>query len=214
MKRAKKKLPTEEEIEDVGELIEETEGLTAPDPETLMDCGDGEVLPILSYPDPILREKCVDIVEFGEPLRKLVADLTTTMYARNGIGLAAPQVGISKRVFVLDLLSGAPQKPGRPPSQLLVVVNPKVWRLGKIARDAERCLSFPGAVEVVSRSNQITLKAFTYKGEPFAMSATATLGRAIQHEYDHLDGKLIIDHLAKKKAKALREHMKRRLPRR
>ena len=197
--------PTEEEIENVGQMISETQGLTAPAPDTLMDCGDGEVQPILTYPDPVLREECVDIDEFGEPLRKLVADLTTTMYASGGIGLAAPQIGISKRVFVVDMLNGAPPAEGRPPSQLLIAVNPQLWRIGRIARDAERCLSFPDAVEVVPRSNHITLKAFTHRGEPYAMSMRSMLARIVQHEFDHLDGKLIIDYLAKKRARQLRE---------
>lgn len=202
------KLPTKVQVEEMGadlaEMVQETEGLGPPEPELLKDCGDGVVRPILVYPNPRLRDETSE-ADFDDRLRKLVADLATTMYAVGGIGLAAPQIGEPDRVFVVDLLNGQPPQKGRPPSQLLVVVNPIVWPIpGKVRRDAERCLSFPDVVENVTRPNQIVLKAYNHYGKPYALGCGSDLARAVQHEYDHLEGRLLIDHMSKKDARDLR----------
>lgn len=213
------KAPSKAQMETLGadleEMARETAGLGPPDPETLSDCADGEVRPILTYPSPRLREEAGE-VEFGEDLRKLVADLATTMYMANGVGISAPQIGIPARVFVVDVLNGLPPQKGRPTNQLLVAVNPKLWIVpGKSRRDAERCLSFPDAVELVNRPLAVILKAHTHKGKPYALGCSADLARAIQHEFDHLEGKLLIDYMAKKKARTLSRRLvslkKRRL---
>lgn len=206
------KTPTKAQIEEMGaemeEMVLETEGLGPPEPELLGDCGDGDVRPILIYPSPRLRDETVDVPEFDDRLRKLVADLTTTMYTVGGVGLAAPQVGEPDRVFVVDVLNGAPHQKGRPTNQLLVVVNPIVWHVpGKTKRDAERCLSFPDTVEVVERPASVILKAFDHHGKPYALCCSADLSRAIQHEYDHLEGRLLIDYMPKKKARDLRRRI-------
>jgi len=208
------KMPTQKQIEEMGasleEMARETEGLGPPEPEMLKDCGDGEVRPILVYPSPRLRDDTADVLDFDDRLRKLVADLTTTMYTVGGIGLAATQIGETDRVFVIDLMNGQPPQKGRPPSQLLVAVNPKVWFIpGKTKRDAERCLSFPDAVENITRPHQIVMKAFNHRGKPYALGCAADLARAIQHEYDHLEGVLLIDHMPKKKARDLRARIQR-----
>lgn len=206
------KLPTKAQVEsmsaDLKEMSKETKGLGPPDPEMLTDCGDGVVRPILVYPSPRLRDETADVSEFDDRLRKLVSDLTTTMYTIGGIGLAAPQLGETDRVFVIDLMNGQPPRRDRPPSQLLVVVNPQVWVIpGKSKRDAERCLSFPDVVENVTRPTQIVLKAFDHHGKPYALGCAADLARVIQHENDHLEGVLLIDHMAKKKARDLRRRI-------
>jgi len=200
--------PSKAQIEEMGEgladMARETEGLGPPNPEFLKDCDDGEVKPILTYPSPRLREEAGE-VEFNEDLRKLVADLATTMYAKNGLGIAAPQIGVPARVFLVDILNGQPPEPGKPISQLLVAVNPKVWTVpGKMKTDAERCLSFPDAVEVINRPVQVILKAYSYQGKPYAMGCGGDLARAIQHEFDHLEGRLLIDYMPKKRARSLR----------
>lgn len=202
------KVPTKAQIEgmgaDLAEMVKETEGLGPPEPEILKDCGDGAVRPILLYPNPRLRDETAE-ADFDERLRKLVADLATTMYAVGGVGLAAPQIGEPDRVFVIDLMNGQPPQKGRPASQLLVAVNPIVWPVpGKVHRDAERCLSFPDFVENVTRPNQVILKAYSHLGRPYALGCGSDLARAIQHEYDHLEGRLLIDYLPKKKARDLR----------
>lgn len=212
MAKKKARKPSREEIDLVDEMIKETQGLDAPEPQKLMDCPDGEVATIRTYPDPILRERAQEVVEFGDDLRKLVADLATTMYASGGVGLAAPQIGVPLRVFIVDMLNGRPQRPGQPSSQLLVAVNPKIWPVdAAVKRDAERCLSFPTAVETIPRATKVALKAYLHTGEPFAMNAGADLGRALQHEYDHLDGKLIIDYLGKKRARLMQATVRRAL---
>lgn len=203
------KIPSREALEKVGpevvEMIEATQGLGPPEPDTLMDCGDGEVKPILTYPSPRLRDVSSEIEDFDESVRKLVADLTTTMYAAGGVGLAAPQIGEADRVFVIDILNGVPPQKGRPTNQLLVAVNPQVWAVpGKTRKDAERCLSFPDVVEVVERPVSVILKAWNHRGEPYALGCSADLARAVQHENDHLDGRLLIDHMPKKKARDLK----------
>jgi len=206
------KVPSKAQIEEMGahmeEMARETQGLGPPDPEHLSDCGDGEVRPVLVYPSPRLRDETAEVPEFDDRLRKLVADLATTMYTFNGIGLAATQIGEPDRVFVVDVLNGAPPQKGRPTNQLLVAVNPIVWPVpGKTKRDAERCLSFPDAVEVVERPASVIMKAFDHHGKPYALGCSADLGRAIQHEYDHLEGRLLIDYMAKKKARDLRRRI-------
>jgi len=205
------KLPTKAQVEEMGadlaEMVKETEGLGPPEPEMLRDCGDGEIRPILVYPNPRLRDETAE-ADYDERLRKLVADLATTMYAVGGVGLAATQIGEPDRVFVIDLMNGQPPQKGRPPSQLLVAVNPIVWPIpGKERRDSERCLSFPDLVENVTRPNQVVLKAYNHHGKPYALGCGADLARAIQHEYDHLEGVLLIDHMPKKKARDLRRYL-------
>lgn len=205
------KRPTKAQAEEMGadlaEMVKETEGLGPPEPEILKDCGDGVVRPILVYPNPRLRDETAES-DFDERLRKLVADLATTMYAVGGVGLAAPQIGEPDRVFVIDLMNGQPPQKGRPPSQLLVAVNPIIWPVpGKERRDAERCLSFPDLVENVTRPSQVILKAYSHLGKPYALGCGADLARAIQHEYDHLEGVLLVDHMPKKKARDLRRYL-------
>lgn len=206
------KLPSAAQVEEMGssleEMARETADLGPPEPGLLKDCGDGVVRPILVYPSHRLRDETADVTEFDDRLRKLVADLTTTMYAMGGVGLAAPQIGDTDRVFVIDVLNGQPPQKGRPTNQLLVAVNPKVWAIpGKVRRDAERCLSFPDAVELVTRPNQVVMKAFNHHGKPYALGCVADLSRAIQHEYDHLEGVLLIDLMAKKSARDLRRRI-------
>lgn len=206
------KVPSKVQIEEMGaqmeEMARETNGLGPPEPELLGDCGDGDVRPILVYPSPRLRDETADVPEFDDRLRKLVADLSMTMYTIGGVGLSATQIGEPDRVFVVDVLNGAPPQKGRPLNQLLVAVNPIVWPVpGKTKRDAERCLSFPDVVEVVERPASIIMKAFDHHGKPYALGCSADLSRAIQHEFDHLEDRLLIDYMPKKKARDLRRRI-------
>lgn len=183
------------------ELMNETQGLEPPEPDRMMDCGDGKVQDILCYPDPALRRPTEEAA-FDDDLRKLVADLAATFYASNAKGISAPQIGVSKRVFLVDILNSAPPKEGRPASQLLIAVNPKLWVMpGRLVGGSEGCLSFPKATLGIVRPDQIVLKAFTRQGKPFVMGCAADLARVIQHEFDHLNGKLLIDYLDKKQAR-------------
>lgn len=206
------RMPSRAQIEKMGvdleDMATETKGLAPPDPEILADCGDGEVRPILVYPDPRLRDGTAPALDFDDRIRKLVADLTTTMYRNNGTGLAATQIGEVDSVFVVDIMNGQIRQDGRPTNQLLVAVNPSVWVIpGKVKRDAERCLSFPDAVELVTRPTNIILKAYTHRGKPYAMGCSADLARTVQHEYDHLSGKLLVDYMSTKKVHALKRQI-------
>lgn len=206
------RMPSRAQIEKMGVDLEgmaaETEGLGPPEPEKLQDCGDGDIRPILIYPNPRLRDDTALVVDFDDRIRKLVADLAITMYACNGIGLAATQIGEADRVFIVDILNGQLPQRGKPASQLLVAVNPIIWGIpGRTRRDAERCLSFPDTVELVTRPASIILKAYNHRGVPYAMSCSTDLARAIQHEYDHLEGKLLVDYMSKKNVRDLKRRI-------
>jgi peptide deformylase len=144
------------------------------------------ILKIVKYPDPILQQPGEPVTEFGPELRKLAADMFETMYASQGIGLAAQQVGVAKRVTVIDLSSG------KDPAKKLVLVNPEViFREGK-QYEEEGCLSFPEIREKVVRAAKVRIRAQDEKGKWFEMDGEELLSRAFQHEIDHLDGMLFI----------------------
>lgn len=148
------------------------------------------VLPILTYPNKILRESCNPILCVTEEVEKLVDDLAETMYfAKNGMGLAAPQVGASRRVFVIDTRQEGEQ------GGLRVFINPVILSTADTIVCGEGCLSFPGAGERVKRAGRVTVQALDRDGKPFVLEAQGTLAVAIQHETDHLNGVLFIDHL-------------------
>ena len=144
------------------------------------------ILKIVKYPEPVLSQPGEPVTEFDAELRKLVADMFETMYASQGIGLAAPQVCVSKRVTVIDLSMG------KDPAQKLVLVNPEVTlREGK-QYEEEGCLSFPEIREKVQRAAKVRIRAQDLKGKWFEMDGEELLSRAFQHEIDHLDGMLFI----------------------
>jgi len=144
------------------------------------------VLTIVKYPEPVLQQPGEPVAEFNGDLRKLVADMFETMYASQGIGLAAPQVGISKRVTVIDLSQG------KDPEQKLVLVNPEVIFSEGRQYEEEGCLSFPEIREKVVRAAKVRIRAQDERGKWFEMDGEELLARAFQHEIDHLDGILFI----------------------
>jgi len=144
------------------------------------------ILKIVKYPEPVLQEKGADVTEFNDELRQFVADMFETMYASQGIGLAAQQVGVAKRVTVIDLSSG------KDPAQKLVLVNPQIILNEGKQYEEEGCLSFPEIREKVQRSAKVRVKAQNEKGEWFEMDGEELLSRAFQHEIDHLNGVLFI----------------------
>jgi peptide deformylase len=144
------------------------------------------ILTIVKYPEPVLSQPGEPVTEFGAELKKLVDDMFETMYASQGIGLAAPQVAVAKRVTVIDLSLG------KDPAQKLVLVNPEViFRDGK-QYEEEGCLSFPEIREKVQRAAKVRIRAQDLKGKWFEMDGEELLSRAFQHEIDHLDGMLFI----------------------
>jgi len=141
--------------------------------------------------DPVLRTPAQEVSEFDEEIQTLAEDMLETMYRASGIGLAGPQVGVSRRVIVVDL--GDADEDGQGP---VLLVNPRVTEASrKTDRAPEGCLSIPGMEEVVERPASVTVEGFTPRGEPVSIQADGLLGRALQHEIDHLDGILFIDRL-------------------
>jgi peptide deformylase len=144
------------------------------------------ILKIVKYPEPVLSQPGEPVTEFNDELRQLVADLFETMYAAQGIGLAAPQVGVSKRLTVVDLTMG------KEPKDKLVLINPEVISGEGRLYDEEGCLSFPEIREKVVRSARVRIRAQDVNGKWFEMDGEDLLSRAFQHEIDHLDGILFI----------------------
>ncbi|MDP9121552.1 MAG: peptide deformylase [Acidobacteriota bacterium] len=159
------------------------------------------LLPIRIYPDPVLREGCVPVTEFGDKLRRLAADMIETMRAAPGIGLAAPQVGVAVRLVVVDL------SVGEDPAQLHILANPEVVCRQGQDTDVEGCLSLPGLTDKVDRPFAVTVRAQDLKGQPVEIAAEDWLARALCHEIDHLDGILFTDRLRGLR----RERMQRQL---
>ena len=144
------------------------------------------ILKIVKYPEPVLSQPGEPVTEFNAELHRLVADMFETTYANQGIGLAAPQVGVSKRVTVIDLSMG------KEPNDKLVIINPEIiFSAGKQYED-EGCLSFPDIREKVSRAARVRIRAQDEHGKWFEKDAEELLSRCLQHEIDHLDGMLFI----------------------
>jgi peptide deformylase len=144
------------------------------------------ILTIRKYPDPILSQPGEPVTEFNAELRKLVADMFETTYASQGIGLAAPQVGVSKRLTVIDLSMG------KNPVEKLVLINPEItFSEGKLYEE-EGCLSFPDIREKVVRAARVRIRAQDENGKWFEMDGEDLLSRCFQHEIDHLNGMLFI----------------------
>jgi peptide deformylase len=155
--------------------------------------------------DPVLREPAAPVEVFDAELEALVADLFETMDVEEGAGLAAPQVGVSKRVLVVDA-----RRDGGGRDSRFAIVNPEVVEAStEVDAAPEGCLSIPGVSEVVRRPAQVTVKGLSVAGEPVQVTADALLGRALQHEIDHLDGVLFIDHLSPLKRRMLLKKYRR-----
>ena len=160
---------------------------------------------IVIHPDPVLRKVCKPVTTFDEDLVALVRDMAETMYAAPGVGLAGPQVDVTKRLLVLDVR----EEGSDGPPCLRVFVNPEIIeKRGRIVWE-EGCLSLPGMREEVPRAETIVVRAFDEKGEPFELEADGLLAIGIQHENDHLNGVLFFDHLSPLKRKyALKRYFK------
>lgn len=161
------------------------------------------VLPIRIYPDPVLRQEAREVESFDAALARLVADMVETMVAAPGVGLAAPQVGVSRRVAVVDL------SVGKDPGELHVLINPKVLEQEGLASDVEGCLSLPGITDKVDRPERVRVAAVDAAGEPFELEAEGWLARAVFHEIDHLDGVLFVDRLRGLRKERVRRQLKK-----
>ena len=145
------------------------------------------VLEILHYPDPVLLKPGEAVTEFDENLEKLVNDMFETMYAAPGVGLAAPQVGVPKRLFVMDC------SVGKDPAQRMVLINPEVLRVEGEQDGEEGCLSFPGIFFPVKRDFRAVVRAHDVQGNLFEIDGMELTARCMLHETDHCDGIVFID---------------------
>jgi peptide deformylase len=159
---------------------------------------------ILKYGEPILEQAAESVTEFGTPdLASLIADMWETMYAAKGVGLAAPQIGYGKRISVIDISIGEDE------SKKLVIINPEIIsREGKQTGE-EGCLSLPGFREPVTRANKVTIRAQNEIGEHIELASEELLARAFEHEIDHLNGILFINHLSALKRDIIRRKIKK-----
>lgn len=149
------------------------------------------VLKVVEYGDPVLREETEKVMKVSAKIQKLVSDMFDTMYAYNGVGLAAPQVGVLKRIFVLDCSTDDNPMPQ------MTFINPVIVKKEGAIISREGCLSFPGVYTDVKRYEGVTVRYMDMKGKTQVMTAPAgtLLCRAIQHELDHLNGVLFVDHV-------------------
>jgi len=143
------------------------------------------LLTVRLYGDPVLRQVATPVREITAETKRIIADMTETMWHQVGIGLAAPQIGVSLRIFVMD--------DGKRGAR--AIVNPIVTERGGVVKEEEGCLSLPGVFGVVERSKTITVTAMDADGKPVSLEATGLKARIVQHELDHLDGVLFIDRL-------------------
>ena len=159
------------------------------------------LLDILIYPDSRLNSKAKPVAEVDSRIQKLIDDMGETMYAAPGIGLAAPQVNVLERLIVIDISESK--------DSLLAMVNPEIIVSEGRAEHEEGCLSVPGIYAPVNRSEKIRVRALNRDGKPFELDAEGLLGVCIQHEIDHLDGKVFVDYLSHLKQDRIRKKMQK-----
>jgi peptide deformylase len=158
---------------------------------------------ILIWPDPILKQKAKPVAKVDDKVRALVKDMFETMYAADGVGLAAPQVGVLQRVIVLD--TAPRQEESRP----IAMVNPEIIGMEGQTTYTEGCLSIPGEAEDVDRAARVTVRYLDVEGREQTLECDALLAIAVQHEVDHLDGIVYVDHVSTLKRELIRKRMKR-----
>jgi len=149
------------------------------------------LMPILRYPDPRLHKVAAKVDRVDDKIRKLIKDMAETMYAAPGVGLAATQVDVHKRVIVVDISAAR--------DDLHVLINPEIVEANGEADCEEGCLSVPGVYEKVRRAQHIKVRALNAEGEPYTLEADDLLGVCIQHEMDHLEGKVFVAYLSRLK---------------
>lgn len=158
-------------------------------------------LPILEFPDPRLRTRAQPVEHVDDELRKLIDDMLETMYAAPGIGLAATQVNVHKRVLVIDISESRDQP--------LALINPELIERQGVEETEEGCLSVPGIYDRVTRAERIRVRALDRAGKQIEFDADGLLAVCIQHEIDHLDGKLFVDYLSDLKRTRIRKKLEK-----
>ena len=161
------------------------------------------IYPIVKYGDPVLEKPSATISKFDDELRQLADDMFESMYAAHGVGLAAPQIGISKRIAVIDVTFK------EEPDAKIVLVNPEIIQVEGRITSNEGCLSIPEFREKVTRGRKVTARAQNLKGEMFEVTGEELLARALLHETDHLNGKLYISHISALKRDMLKRKIRK-----
>ncbi len=162
------------------------------------------IYPIVKYGDPVLETQAAVVTEFDTPeLDKFLEDMFESMYAAKGVGLAAPQIGVSRRIAVIDTSLG------EDPKDKLVLINPEIIGIEGKQKGEEGCLSIPGFREEVVRGKRVTVRAQNAKGEFFEMTGEDLLARAFLHETDHLNGRLYISHISALKRDLVRRKIRK-----
>ena len=160
------------------------------------------ILDILSYPDARLNELASKVDKIDDAMRTLIGDMAETMYAAPGVGLAATQVNVPKQIIVIDVSEDR--------SDLRVFINPEIIRREGLAVNQEGCLSVPGVYENVERADSVTVTALDRNGSRFTLNASGMLATCIQHEIDHLYGKVFVEYLSDLKQNRIRAKLKKR----
>ena len=163
------------------------------------------ILNVVKYGDPILTKRAEEVVDFDENLRKLIDDMFETMYGAPGVGLAAPQVGVLKRLFVMDCSSGKDKK------QKVVLINPVIETEEGEQIGDEGCLSFPGVFLEIKRPQRVVVRARDMDGSEMTLDVMDLQARCVSHETDHLDGELFINYLSPLKRDLTKRKIKKRI---
>jgi peptide deformylase len=158
---------------------------------------------ILRYPDDRLHKKAAVVKEVDDEIRVLARDMAETMYAAPGIGLAATQVDVHKRVIVIDISETR--------DRLIVLINPEIIGREGVQYSEEGCLSVPGIYEPVERAERVTVRAVDLNGQPFQLEAEKLLAVCIQHEMDHLEGKVFVDYLSRLKQQRIKAKLQKQV---
>src|SRR5947207_12251800 len=162
------------------------------------------VYPIVKFGDPVLDREADNVTQFDTPeLHKFLEDMFESMYAAKGVGLAAPQIGFSRRIAVIDI------SVAEDPAQKIVLINPEIIHIEGKQKGEEGCLSIPGFREEVARGKKVTVRAQNAKGETFEQTGEDLLARAFLHETDHLYGKLYISHVSALKRDLIRRKIRK-----
>lgn len=161
------------------------------------------ILEILKYPHPVLKKRCEEVGQIDGEVKKLVRDMTETMYEANGIGLAACQVGVPRRVIVLDVSPIDPEK------ELLAIINPEIISEEGEIEHEEGCLSVPDCLEKVKRKEKVLIRGISPEGKHIEIPGEGILAIALQHEIDHINGVLILDRISRLKREIYRNKLKK-----
>jgi peptide deformylase len=170
-----------------------------PDNSSCIKSGFMALLPILRYPDPRLHKKAAPVKQVDARIRGLAADMAETMYAAPGIGLAAPQVDQHLRLIVIDVSEDK--------SQLQTFINPEILEISGECEGEEGCLSVPGIYDIVKRASHVKVRALDLEGQSFELEADDLMAVCIQHEMDHLEGKVFVEYLSRLKQTRIRSKL-------